>query len=177
MASLDSDDDGARQRQLPLMLGVALLLVAGSRFAPAFTASVFAFGFPLLAVTLAFAPLRDSIAALRHAAFALAGVALLAGELRISAAFELAPPAAAARDSSGSVWLLVAAAAAAVAPVAAARRGMRTFAGAWVEYDRGARDPSARPLRAGEGALRSGDRRAALSRWWPAADRACSLEP
>jgi hypothetical protein len=133
MASLDSDDD-RRQWQLPLMLAVALLLVAGSRFAPSFTASVFALGFPLLAVTLAFARLKDSVTALRNVGLALGGVALIASELRIWTAFELAPaelrPLA---DSDGSVWLLVAAAVAAAAvQAAAARRGMRTFAGAWV---------------------------------------------
>jgi hypothetical protein len=129
MASFDDE----RRWQLPLLMGTALVLVAGSRFAPAIVASVSAFGFPLLALGLAVAPLRDSSPALRNLGFALAAVVLVTSELRISAAFELAPPGLlAVAGSRGGVWLLLgAAAAAAIVQAAAARRGMRIFAAAW----------------------------------------------
>lgn len=129
------DDDYERRWNIPLMLAGMLALVAGSRFDATrqLEANLFAFGFPVLATVLAVAPLRDSSDALRNTSFAIAGVAALIAEIRVAHAFGIAPPELAEiASSSVSAWLLVGLAAAAAAIQAvAARRGMRTFSGAW----------------------------------------------
>jgi hypothetical protein len=130
------EDDYERRWNIPLMLSGMLVLVAGSRFdvTRQLEANLFAFGFPVLATVLAVAPLRESSRALRNASFVLAGVATLVAEIRVARAFGVAPPELSAlADSSVSAWVLIGlGASAAVIQALAARRGMRTFSGAWV---------------------------------------------
>jgi hypothetical protein len=134
MASVDLD--GEPRTPLPLMFTVALVLVLGSRFDTTRTleAGLFAFGFPVLAVTLAFLRLRDSTVALRNASMLLAAAVVVVSELRVARAFEVAPPTLwGLGQSSATTWVLVVfATGAAVIQAAAAKRGMRIFAGAWV---------------------------------------------
>lgn len=127
--------DDERRWQLPLLLTAALILVAGSRLEATrpLEAGVLAFGFPLLAIGLALAPLRDSASELRNAGLTLGGLGVLASEVAVARAFGVLPPALSALARSPVLpWLLVGLAAAAVAVQAiAAQRGMRTFVGAW----------------------------------------------
>jgi hypothetical protein len=133
MSSLSDDDE--RRWHIPLMLGAILAVVVASRFdvTRQLEANLFAFGFPLLATGMAVIPLRESTDALRNAGFTLGGIAAFTAEIRVARAFAIAPPELAAiADCPATAWLLVASvASAAVLQAAAARRGMRTFAGAW----------------------------------------------
>jgi hypothetical protein len=129
-------EDGERRWQIPLLMTVALVLMLGSRFdATRAAEAVFVLlGFPVLALALALSPLRDSASSLRKAGLLLGSFALAATELRLLEAFAWTPGLLAeAARSKGLTWLLVALAAGGIAlQAAASRRGIRTYAGAWV---------------------------------------------